>query len=98
MSSRHPADATLERFAALELTQAAMMETGRHIFACRSCRLRLRTEIPGGAHVLRRLESHLPTPSPDEYDRMFVRLEGKVAQYADQVAEERRRARRLLAA
>lgn len=98
MSSRHPVDATLERFAALELSQAAMMETGRHLFACRSCRLRLRTEIPGGTEVLRRLESRLPTPSPDEYDRMFVRLEGKVREYANRVAEERRRARRLLAA
>lgn len=96
MSSRHPNLGTLERFAAVDLAIGAMLETGRHVVTCTSCRTRLREEIAGGREMLERLSDWLPGPADDDYDQVFARIETAAPAHLLRVHEERRRAHELL--
>ena len=85
----HPDLRTLEHFAALALSRDAMIEIGRHVASCGVCRTRIRREVEGGAHLLARLTTSWPESSSEDYDSLFLRIEGRAAERLLAVRRER---------
>jgi tetratricopeptide (TPR) repeat protein len=96
MPATHLTLVTLERFAASDLDPQGMVEAGRHLSSCTSCRERLRGEVDGGSAVLARLaRKGWPEDQPSDYDEVFERLQIKAMERIQKVEVEREIAPRL---
>jgi tetratricopeptide (TPR) repeat protein len=95
MPVRHLDLPTLRRFAVSRLDRDRMIEAGRHLFACPSCRTRMREEVMGGAAILRRLHSRWAAVDED-YESMFDRLHTLTGQMFHAARQERQSAGGLL--
>lgn len=81
MPMRHLDLLTLERFVASRLDRDRMIEAGRHLFACATCRTRLNGEVLGGAEILRRLRSKWPGGNDTaQYEKILERAQVRAAE------------------
>jgi tetratricopeptide (TPR) repeat protein len=96
ISGKHVDLGVLARFASSKLAPGKMLEVGRHLFVCDSCRLRLRTKVRGGAEVLDHLRQK-GWPEDADYEAVFERLEGSLAERMADAEQDRRTAPTLYA-
>jgi len=74
MSGRHFDSSVLQRFAAVALRPETMIQVGRHLSVCSTCRSRLR-RLRGGQELLQRLHiEDRATAASEEYEALFERL------------------------
>lgn len=91
MSARHFDSSVLQRFAAVALRPETMIQVGRHLSVCSTCRSRLR-RLRGGQEVLQRLHIEERAASAgEEYEALFERLTRKASDRVSIIAGEKAR-------